>query len=237
MPGFFKRLKIDALRDGRLKRYLLYAFGEIILVVIGILIALSIKTCTEEKNQQQQLNGILSNVKNDLVKDTIAINAALQYYQSREKTAKDIISDELGLEEYKKCPLCVSLLTFYYPLELNKKGYDQLERFYEGSRQKDSLARTISEFYKGNTPLVDKIGSQIEMSALETTAHWRENYPWFSKIIAGNLDSGFFEYMETADYKNRVAYFFTMSCQTFPFILQEYKKQAKSLLEEINEKY
>lgn len=234
MPGFLKGLKMKSIKKGNFSRYLGYALGEIILVVIGILIALSIKTCQEEKNEQAQLDGILSTLRNDLVSDTIAINKAIQYYKSRDEISKKIITDQFGVTEYKNCMLCINMLTFYYPLELNEKGYNQLENFYEGSRQKDSLALTISEFYKNNTPLVDKIGIQIETSALETTVHWRDNYPWFSKIIGGNLDSGFFEYMETSDYKNRVAYFRTMAIISFPQILEQYKLQARELLEALN---
>ena len=42
MIKFFRKIRQKLINEGNLKRYLLYAFGEILLVVIGILIALQI---------------------------------------------------------------------------------------------------------------------------------------------------------------------------------------------------
>jgi len=41
MLRFLKFIRIRLINEGNVTRYLLYAFGEIILLVIGILIALS----------------------------------------------------------------------------------------------------------------------------------------------------------------------------------------------------
>ena len=43
MLKIFNRIRKQMLAENRVSRYLLYAIGEIVLVVIGILIALQIK--------------------------------------------------------------------------------------------------------------------------------------------------------------------------------------------------
>ena len=55
MLTFFRRIRKALLGDGATSKYLLYAIGEIALVVIGILIAIqlnNINTKQEEKNKQ-----------------------------------------------------------------------------------------------------------------------------------------------------------------------------------------
>ncbi|MEH6779908.1 DUF6090 family protein, partial [Maribacter arcticus] len=56
MIKFFRRIRQQLLTENKFSKYLLYAIGEIILVVIGILIALSINNWNE--NRKQKLNDI-----------------------------------------------------------------------------------------------------------------------------------------------------------------------------------
>lgn len=48
---FFKLSKLQAMSKGKIGRYLLYALGEIVLVVAGILIALAINNANEQKKR------------------------------------------------------------------------------------------------------------------------------------------------------------------------------------------
>ncbi|MEH6779913.1 DUF6090 family protein, partial [Maribacter arcticus] len=56
MINFFRIIRQQLLAENKFSRYLLYAIGEIVLVVIGILIALSINNWNE--NRKQKLNDI-----------------------------------------------------------------------------------------------------------------------------------------------------------------------------------
>ena len=54
MIGFFRSLRRNLLGENRISRYLLYALGEIVLVVIGILIALQINNWNQRNNELEQ---------------------------------------------------------------------------------------------------------------------------------------------------------------------------------------
>lgn len=75
MIKFFRRIRRKLIEEGNLKRYLLYAFGEILLVVIGILIALQINNWNEWRKDRLKEKVIL----NDLAKN-IEIN--IQTFQN-----------------------------------------------------------------------------------------------------------------------------------------------------------
>ncbi|MFD2823420.1 DUF6090 family protein [Lacinutrix iliipiscaria] len=69
MIKFFRKIRQNLLSEGKTGKYLKYAIGEIILVVIGILIALQINNANEiRKERDKEINSLL-NLKADLVSE------------------------------------------------------------------------------------------------------------------------------------------------------------------------
>ena len=66
MIQLFRRIRQSLLQREQFSRYLLYALGEIVLVVIGILIALSINNRNEARKARIQEIGLLLELKADL---------------------------------------------------------------------------------------------------------------------------------------------------------------------------
>jgi hypothetical protein len=62
----FNRTRQRLLGDGRFKRYLLYAFGEIVLVVVGILIALQLNAWKADQHDRRLERVQLENLREDL---------------------------------------------------------------------------------------------------------------------------------------------------------------------------
>ena len=77
MIKFFRRIRQKLLSEGKTGQYLKYAIGEIILVVIGILIALGINNWNESRKNQNLEYNYIQELKTDLVKDSSIINAML----------------------------------------------------------------------------------------------------------------------------------------------------------------
>ena len=63
MFRFFRSFREKAFRGNQVARYLSYAFGEIILVVVGILIALSINTWNEERKSRNDTRLMLMAIR------------------------------------------------------------------------------------------------------------------------------------------------------------------------------
>jgi hypothetical protein len=58
MTNFFRRIRQNILAENRLMKYLIYAIGEILLVVIGIIIALQINTWNDQLVKKEELSSI-----------------------------------------------------------------------------------------------------------------------------------------------------------------------------------
>ncbi len=73
MIKFFRKTRQSLLIQNKFSKYLLYAIGEIILVVIGILIALQLNNYSEHKKERKKEIGLLSNLSNEIGLDILQI--------------------------------------------------------------------------------------------------------------------------------------------------------------------
>ncbi len=67
MIKFFRKIRQNLVSEGKTVMYFKYAIGEIVLVVIGILIALSINNWNESRKQRAEEIETLKNIKSDFV--------------------------------------------------------------------------------------------------------------------------------------------------------------------------
>jgi len=82
MIKFFRKIRQNLLSDGKTGKYLKYAIGEIILVVIGILIALGINNWNQKQNEIKREIVSLNNLISDLEEQNAVLDSQ---YQVEEK--------------------------------------------------------------------------------------------------------------------------------------------------------
>lgn len=77
MIRFFQKLRRQLLTHNQVNRYLLYALGEVFLVVIGILIALQIDTWNEERKDRLAEKGIIENLRQEFEENRAELDSIL----------------------------------------------------------------------------------------------------------------------------------------------------------------
>ncbi len=88
-----KKLINDKPSATRTVNYLKYAIGEIVLVVIGILIALSINNWNESRKQSISEKVFITSVKNDLKQDKAFIQLVVELIEPRIEAYEALSSD------------------------------------------------------------------------------------------------------------------------------------------------
>lgn len=84
------------LSESKLSKYLIYALGEIVLVVIGILIALQINTSSQQKTNRKQLETILKSILYDLESDMAnPINSYLDFCEYKDSMNTLVLNKKL----------------------------------------------------------------------------------------------------------------------------------------------
>jgi hypothetical protein len=77
MIKFFRTIRQKLLTQNRITQYLAYAIGEILLVVIGILIALQINNANEARKARLSEQAVLKNLVQDLRADSLSFSENL----------------------------------------------------------------------------------------------------------------------------------------------------------------
>ena len=88
MIKFFRKIRQKLLTENKFSKYLLYAIGEILLVVIGILIALQINNWNEKTKDNAKSVNYINRLIADISKDTTTINSELRQGLDHEKIYK-----------------------------------------------------------------------------------------------------------------------------------------------------
>lgn len=91
MIKFFRKIRQRLLADSKFSKYMLYAFGEIILVVIGILIALQINNWNESRKNAHKENQYLESFKNDLLANIKELERVIEKTELTSMNADTVI--------------------------------------------------------------------------------------------------------------------------------------------------
>ena len=92
MIKFFRKIRQKLLTENKFSKYLIYAIGEIILVVIGILIALQINNWNHERLNRKQEIKILIGIRDEL-NDLIArLDNWSQFNRTGERLTSEILN-------------------------------------------------------------------------------------------------------------------------------------------------
>lgn len=98
MIKFFRRIRQKLVEEGNLKRYLIYAIGEILLVIIGILIALFINDWRNDLNAQKTESLIIESLHIEFSAGNVAIQEFIEINENIIETNKSLLSYCLNVE-------------------------------------------------------------------------------------------------------------------------------------------
>ena len=98
MLRFFRQIRKSLMEQDKLRTYLFYAVGEILLVVIGILIALQINNWNEKRQEDNRRVQLLENIRSDYQRNEIRLLTAYEQSASINTNTlrlMELISDQI----------------------------------------------------------------------------------------------------------------------------------------------
>lgn len=168
--------------ENKTSKYLKYAIGEIVLVMIGILLALQVNNWNENRNKQNELNNIYNQIVFDLDNDITELTENLNAYESIEPVFDKVFSDNRTVELLDDG--LSRLLVSSPSTNLNKSGILRLKAI----SVKDSLSFSLIELYD----LMEKvhiipIENLIKNEGFKLASIYRDNYSWYPEWISKNI--------------------------------------------------
>jgi len=104
MIKFFRNIRKSLISEGKTTKYMKYAIGEIILVVIGILIALQVNNWNEERKDLKEAELIKQNIHDEFIKNGELLKASIKSNEealSASKLLKNLVgTDKSELANY-----------------------------------------------------------------------------------------------------------------------------------------
>ena len=175
MLKFFRRIRFDLMEKNKTGKYLKYAIGEIILVVVGILIALQINNWNEQRKEKQLEINAMSEIRDDLVNSMIDINQNLGLMSNwlesawkikRHMNTSEEFPDSLGTDLLK--------MTRDEHLFTNSKTYTALKSAGFKVIKNDKIRRELDYLYEAIYPRLAPISS-IEPNIKEYFSDYVKN--------------------------------------------------------------
>ena len=232
MLAFFRKIRRDLIANNQVIKYLKYAVGEIVLVVIGILIAISLNNLKDasdlKKDEIELYRDIITELKEDLrdIQENAEHN---EHYLQRYRMASEIILTDENREKRDSLAVLATELTQFSDFKNEMPIYDRL--FTSGEQNLISDTQLLTEL------------KRLAISYNYTHRLERNQQDFMYTVLPKVADFIRFNPPEIVDIEGLYGYRFQNDIEVLIFIMKEKKalytdveNQLNELLGKLNEK-
>jgi len=220
------------------EKYFKYAIGEIILVVIGILIALSINNWNENRKQDAKIIEALKEIHRDLSEVIIESNGSIRNYSREDSLINIIMSKKLSTEDFKgnQGLKYASTASSYYDLKISDNGYEMLMANSDNITEKyQPLLRSLKTIYINDKGSLDQTRVYATDEILNYLSHLMQNKEWYSDFLYNNkLTPDAIDFFSNDPYcKNHMTQFYALSIGNYYSHLHRFRINAEESYQEL----
>lgn len=147
MINFFRKIRKGLLTENKFSKYLLYAFGEIVLVVIGIIIALQINSWNQSRKQFNNELELYAEIYDDLNSEYYKIKRNSRQFDNYSKVFSHIYKETIGDADYNPELNYNFLLWFHrYKMFITEKYAKSLDKI-----TNDEIHQRLKQFMEVET--------------------------------------------------------------------------------------
>lgn len=163
MIKFFRKIRQKLLAENKFSKYMIYALGEIFLVMVGILLALQVNNWNETRRNNINESKILLEIAKNLETGSSWIKGGL-ITDYRSINSCRIIINHIS----KELPFHDSLLTHFYMIpnygfiSIPMSGYHSYKTGNSSLIRNDSIRIAISDIYEVQYPHFESIINDID---------------------------------------------------------------------------
>lgn len=191
MIHLFRKTRQLLLADKRLKKYLLYAAGEVFLVVIGILLALQFNNWNIEKENAKKEEWYLINIVEDIEYQKGDLKDQITDYKHSIQVSKQLLKDFNRLQSFTKIDSLndkLNTITFTDDFPNTNNTYQELVSSGQQTLIKDKeLSLQVIDFY------LFCQDNFIDVKNNNDNLYYKEIYPVLNKLSQIHTD---FEILE-----------------------------------------
>ncbi len=198
MIHFFRRIRQKLLSENRITRYLIYAIGEIALVMIGILLALQVNNWNEHRIALQHETKVVSELSKELDQNLIYLNSEIAYTKNRISALRDLLEltsseiHDISYEDFNKLYSTASGFQEFIPIYfkvseiLNREDFifTQSDQLHNALLVYSSHIKKAHEYYQYN---VDTYKTMHQPYLI--TEYPLRDFSWLPEEVRGSRHS------------------------------------------------
>lgn len=149
MLKFFRKIRQKLLSENNFSKYLIYAIGEVILVVIGILIAVNVNNLNERNKKRDLESKLLIEIKHSLesdLNDIIGNIKGLKKYHHSQSYIINWLESDLAFNDSLSIHVNQSYYRWYFAP--NRISYEILKQNNNYLSENNILKKQIAELYE-----------------------------------------------------------------------------------------
>jgi len=236
MIKFFRKIRQKLLTENKFSKYLIYAIGEIILVVIGILIALQINNWNQQnKKKDLELINLMALKKNLMDDLELEITLGLKYFADSEQAKKDISENYRSPQGLSNDSLTILYRTWLrreWRYVFNSAAFDNIKSIGIDIISSDSLRASVSSIYNHLYPnIIEDNVSTINHFEQQVLPLLNDSISQFNAVLSSNeltfLNSN-------KQLKNRIVYLTFLRDYLHNDLLLETKARVQDAIKEID---
>lgn len=184
MLFLLRNIRRKLLTGNKVTTYLLYAIGEIMLVVIGILIAVSIDNWNEDRKKNDQIRKVLAQVSTELESDIRQIRYVIDFFMEKDSLIVAYRTTHFqqidSLSENEKIQL-YNLIRTYHAFTAHDKGFELLlSKVDETDSQHKNLIESLSLLYQNVTEVIYTYKVGLADMLKDHIDYRIKNFDWYS---------------------------------------------------------
>ena len=175
MIKIFRNIRKKLAHENKVSAYLRYAIGEIVLVVLGILIALQVNNWNEARQNEEKITNILVDIQKDLSDDVLDANKVFNRYIRNDSLQELFLDNKLPIGSYQ-------YIYYYTNFVIHKNGYFNL------TQNSNNIPKKYTNIYKDLNNLYINIASDIPVYNNRIRATVYNNLDYIAKNKSWFID-------------------------------------------------
>jgi len=223
--------------DNKPLKYMRYAIGEIVLVVIGILIALQINTWNEHRKGKEKVHQLLVQVQKELLYNIDRCNFVVDFYRDKDSIYYKVLNKKATYDDYKSNSLYSDLGTIYQPVLLMDEAFINLiETDGQLSQKQDSIVLKLKRLYGSNKKRTDEKDLKVGLLVDGYLDKLNNEKEWYGDFMQHEITDDMIDYFLTDPfYINQMIHFADRAFVDHLVSITDFRIEARNIYEELSD--
>ncbi|MDY7396673.1 DUF6090 family protein [Aureibaculum sp. 2210JD6-5] len=240
MIKFFRKIRQNLLLEGKTGKYFKYAIGEIVLVVIGILIALSINNWNQKQIEKKQIRNIYIRIVQDFNNTALEIQSDIKNMDIIYPLMQNILNGDVERDSLLSSNDYFRKYHFTLgspDIQINETGIRLLESKIELDYELNTeLTEALSMLYSEKLFELEVDAEFVGDNLERLTNHIVEEGVLVDYLVKNNRTKYVNMIFEDVTYKNYF-HIFSLSYEIYKNSLMEFKADGEVLIDRIKTEY